>query len=66
MRMYLFLAGILIAEGVVIALYFAKSFSLGAWVTGITLFLFAWIGGSIVTREERAQVLATIGAERIN
>jgi hypothetical protein len=51
MRMYLFLAGILIAAGVVIALYFSASFSLGARVTGVILFVFAWIGRSIVTAE---------------
>ncbi len=32
MRMFLFLAGILIAAGVVIAYYFSGTFSLGAWV----------------------------------
>ena len=34
MRMFLLLAAILIAAGVVVALYFSKSFSLGAWVAG--------------------------------
>jgi Family of unknown function (DUF7010) len=53
MRMFLCLAGILIAMGVVFALYFAVSFSLGAWVTGVTLFVFAWIGRSIVIGEAR-------------
>ncbi|MGH9575709.1 MAG: DUF7010 family protein [Candidatus Acidiferrales bacterium] len=56
MRMFLFLAGILIAEGYVIAVYFSASFSLGAWVTGVTLFVFAWIGRSIVTGEARAEL----------
>src|SRR5215831_347502 len=51
MRMFLFLAGILVAEGVLIALYFSHSFSLGAWVTALTLFVFAWIARAIVTRE---------------
>ncbi len=54
MRMFLFLAGILIAMGVVIALYFSKSFSLGAWLGGLTLFTFAWIGRSIVSGETSA------------
>ena len=44
MRMFLFLAGILIAMGVVIAHYFSGTFSLGAWVAGLALFVFAWIG----------------------
>src|SRR5689334_6224406 len=34
MRTFLFLAGILIATGLVIAHYFSGSFSLGAWVAG--------------------------------
>ena len=49
MRMFLFLAGILIAMGVVIALYFSGTFSLGAWIAGLVLFAFAWIGRSIAT-----------------
>ena len=51
MRMFLFLAGILIAMGVVVARYFSGSFSLGAWIAGLTLFAFAWIGRSIATGE---------------
>ena len=47
MRMFLVLAGILIAMGVVIALCFSRTFSLGAWITGLALFVFAWIGRSI-------------------
>jgi hypothetical protein len=62
MRMFLFLAGILIAMGVVIALYFAETFSLGAWAAGLALFAFAWIGRSIATAEARTDVSA--GVER--
>lgn len=51
MRMFLFLAGILIAAGFVIAQYFSRTFSLGAWIGGLTLFVFAWIGRSIATAE---------------
>jgi Family of unknown function (DUF7010) len=54
MRMFLFLAGILIAAGVVIAQYFSATFSLGAWVAGLALFVFAWIGRSIATGEASA------------
>jgi hypothetical protein len=54
MRMFLFLAGILIVMGVVIALWFSRTFSLGAWVAGLTLFAFAWIGRSIATGEASA------------
>jgi len=51
MRMFLFLAGILMAAGVVIAHYFSGTFSPGAWVGGLALFVFAWIGRSIATGE---------------
>jgi hypothetical protein len=54
MRMFLFLAAILIAAGVVIAQYFSATFSLGAWVAGLALFVFAWIGRSIATGEASA------------
>src|SRR5205814_5734239 len=43
MRMFLFLAGILIAMGYVIAHWFSGTFSLAAWLGGLTLFVFAWI-----------------------
>jgi len=51
MRMFLFLAGILIAMGYVIAQWFSGTFSLGAWLGGLTLFVFAWIARSIATGE---------------
>jgi hypothetical protein len=62
MRMFLFLAGILIATGVAIALYFSATFSLGAWIAGSALFVFAWIGRVIAIGESRTQVAAV--AER--
>lgn len=51
MRMFLFLAGILIAAGTVIGLWFSATFSLGAWIGGVSLFAFAWIGRSIAIGE---------------
>ena len=54
MRIFLLLAGILIAAGVVVAQYFSATFSLGAWVAGLALFVFAWIGRSIATGEASA------------
>jgi hypothetical protein len=51
MRMFLILAGILVAAGAVIAVYFAQTFSLGSWIGGLVLFVFAWIGRSIGTGE---------------
>jgi hypothetical protein len=54
MRMFLFLGGTLIATGVLIALYFPQTFSLGAWIAGGVLFVFARIGRSIATSGARA------------
>lgn len=56
MRMFLFLSGILMAEGLVVAHYFSRTFSAGAWIAGLTLFVFAWIGRSIATNEARPGV----------
>ena len=61
MRMFLFLAGILIAAGVGIAVYFAATFSLGSWIGGLALFVFAWIGRSIATGEASTHVANGIG-----
>jgi hypothetical protein len=44
MRIFIPLCALLVGGGVVIAEYFSSSFSTGAWVTGVTLFVFAWIG----------------------
>jgi hypothetical protein len=44
MRIFLPLSAILAGGGVVIALYFPGAFSLGGWIGGLTLFIFAWIG----------------------
>jgi len=55
MRMFLFLAGILIAMGYGIAHWFSGTFSLGAWLGGLTLFVFAWIGRFIATGEASAR-----------
>jgi hypothetical protein len=54
MRMFLVLSGILIVMGVMIAVYFAETFSLGAWVAGLALFGFAWVGRSIAISEAPA------------
>ena len=54
MRMFLFLGGILIAAGYVIAHWFSRTFSPGAWVAGVALFVFAWIGRSIASGEASA------------
>jgi hypothetical protein len=54
MRMFIFLAGFLMAEGVGVH-YFSRTFSPGAWIAGLTLFVFAWIGRSIAINEARTK-----------
>jgi len=51
MRMFAVLAAILVGGGVIIAQYFPASFTLGAWVGGLALFVFAWIGRIAVHQE---------------
>ena len=48
--------GNLIATGVVIAVYFAETFSLGSWIGGLVLFVFACVGRSIATGDAGTQV----------
>jgi hypothetical protein len=54
MRAFMFLAAILVSSGIVIA-HFSRSFSLGGWIGGLTLFVFAWILRAIVRQEARAK-----------
>jgi hypothetical protein len=54
MRMFLLLAAILMAAGMLIAHYFSQTFSLGAWIAALALFVFAWIGRSIAIGEASA------------
>ena len=44
MRMFIPLCAIFVGGGVAIALYVPGSFSVGGWIGGLTLFIFAWIG----------------------
>jgi hypothetical protein len=60
MRMFLFLAGFLITAGWLIALYFSQTFSLGAWIGGLALFVFAWIGRSIALAESGSSLPAVV------
>jgi hypothetical protein len=55
MRMFIPLSAILIFSGVGIAHYFPESFTLGGWVCGLVLFVFAWLGRATVQREARGQ-----------
>jgi len=53
MRMFIPLCAILVSSGVAIAHYFPGSFSLGGWIGGLMLFVFAWIGRTAVQHEAR-------------
>jgi hypothetical protein len=52
MRLFAFLAAILIGGGVCIAMYGANTFSTGAWGTGIVLVVFAFLGARCAGREQ--------------
>lgn len=43
MRTFAVLAALLVGGGIIIALYWSTDFSLGAWCTGLTLLIFAYI-----------------------
>ena len=60
MRMFAVLSTILIGSGVSIALHFAGSFSLGGWVGGLTLFVFAWVGRATFQAEVRAKSMVPL------
>jgi len=53
MRMFIALGALFVGGGVAIALYLPGSFSLGGWVGGLTLFIFAWIGRAVAQAELR-------------
>jgi hypothetical protein len=48
MRLFAFLAGILIGGGVCVAMYGPDTFGTGAWIAGIVLVLFAFLGRKCV------------------
>jgi hypothetical protein len=54
MRMFAALAALLVGGGVVTALYWSSSFSVGAWFTGATLLAFAGVGKALAEHEWRA------------
>lgn len=51
MRMFWVLGGALVAAGLMIAMYWSSTFSVGAWYTGVVLVVFAAIGRAIARRE---------------
>ena len=55
MRMFGVLAGLLVIGGAGLALYGPDVFSLGGWLTGVVLILFAFLGRWTVIKEEEQQ-----------
>lgn len=55
MRMFIPLCAVLVSSGVAIAHYFPGSFSLGGWIGGVVLFVFAWMGRNTVQQEARGK-----------
>lgn len=55
MRMFVALAALLVGGGVVTAMYWSSSFSVGAWFTGATLLAFAGVGKALAEHEWRAR-----------
>ncbi|MEI6669715.1 MAG: hypothetical protein WCP29_16320 [Acidobacteriota bacterium] len=53
MRMFAILAALVAGGGIVIAMYFPSSFSVGAWYTSAILVLFAGVGRALVRQEVR-------------
>ena len=53
MKFFGILAGLLIVCGAMLALYGPQIFSLGGWITGVLLIVFAFIGRSLVLKEEK-------------
>ncbi len=68
MRMFFGLTALLTGGGLMIAMYWPGSFSIGAWYTGLILLTFAFVGRAVAEKEYRSvasqQRHATNGAER--
>ena len=54
------LGGLLVTGGLVIGLYVPASFTLGGWVTGAILLIFAFVGRSVARTEPRALTVETV------
>ncbi len=52
MPMFWVLGSLLVGGGLLIAMYWSSSFSLGAWYTGVLLLVFAGIGRAVARREQ--------------
>ena len=56
MRMFAVIAAMIAGGGLVIAMYWSSSFSIGAWYTGVILVLFAVVRRTPIQREVRVSV----------
>ena len=56
MKMFAFLAGILVLAGAGLALYGPPIFSLGGWFTGVVLIVFAFIGRQLLLKKKGVNV----------
>ena len=52
MRMFAFLALLLVSAGLGIGLYLPEGFSTGAWVTAVILLFFSFLGKALVEKEQ--------------
>ena len=59
MKMFGVLAVLLTLGGTGLALYGPPVFSLGGWLTGLTLIAFAFVGRAVVTRQEQQSSLGS-------
>ncbi len=68
MRMFWALGSVLVGAGLLIAMYWSTSFSIGAWFTGLVLLVFAGVGRAVALSEHRGhaaqQPVAAAGAAR--
>ena len=56
MKMFAFLAGILILGGAGLALYGPPIFSLGGWFAGVVLIVFAFIGRQLLLKKKKVNI----------
>jgi len=55
MRLFWALGFLLVGAGILMAMYWTGSFSLGGWFTGVVLLVFAGIGRAVAVHEPRHQ-----------
>ena len=52
MKMFAFLAAILVGAGAALAFYVPAPFSLGGWITAVTLIVFAFVGRVVASEAQ--------------